>query len=302
MQNLKSFLLATDFRRASSQAAEVAVNLASAFGSHVSLLHVVDVVPGTPLFQRQYQEQAVELLRQVADQLTARKIVVTAMPIGVGSRADVIVRTADEIRADLILIGAGELLLGDVFSAGSVAESVIEHAGRPVLAIRPGADAVQFTRILCPVDHSTVSRKGLETAIRLAAAFGGKVVVLSVVPPLRSFDKAAIVPPLQWLPTEDALNSLKHATAEDDRNWRSEFVRFLEGIEFGDVSCEKEIRQGDPRAEIVAAARAHHADAIVMGATGRSAVRRLLMGSVTRHVLRQLPCSLLAVKDQSVTS
>ena len=191
--------------------------------------------------------------------------------------------------------------MGDVFSVGSVAESVIQYARQPVLAIRPGADPIRFAKILCPVDHSSVSKEGLQTAIRLARAFGGAIVVLSVVPPLRWLDKAAIVPPLQWMVSEDASKTQDRARVDHDSQWRAEFVEFLEGVEFGEVPWTKELRQGEPRTEIVAAARAHHADVIVMGATGRSGVRRLLLGSVTRHVLRQLPCALLAVKNQSDT-
>lgn len=299
MQNLKSILFGTDFRRSSTQAAEVAVHLARALGAHVTLLHVMDVVPADPLLLHQYKERAVDLLRQVTDQLVEGKVAVTALPIGVGSRAYEIVRAADEVRADMILIGAGELTVGDVFSVGSVAESVIQYARQPVLAIRPGADPVRFARILCPVDHSSVSKEGLQTAIRLAGAFGGEIVVLSVVPPLRWFDKAAIVPPLQWLVSEDASKTLDRARVDHDNNWRAEFDRFLEGVEFGDVRWTKELRQGDPQSEIITAADEHHADVIVMGATGRAGVRRLLLGSVTRQVLRRLPCALLAVRHQS---
>jgi Flp pilus assembly protein TadD len=35
-----------------------------------------------------------------------------------------------------------------------------------------------------------------------------------------------------------------------------------------------------------------------MGSTGRTGLVRMLVGSVTRHMLRQLPCSLLTVKDE----
>jgi nucleotide-binding universal stress UspA family protein len=298
MQNLKSILFATDFRRASTQALDVAAHLASAIGAHVTLLHVLDVVSPDPHLVQHYKKHAVNLLRQVSDQLADRKVAVTQLPIGVGSLAYEIVRAADEVKADMILIGAGELTVGDVFSAGSVAESVIQHARQPVLAIRPGADPVRFAKLLCPVDHSAVSKEGLQAAIRLAGAFGGALVVLSVVPPLHWFDKTAIVPPLQWLVAEDAAKTLERARVEHDRHWQAEFSRFLEGIEFDGVRWTKELRQGEPQNEIIAAATEYHADLIVMGATGRAGVRRLLLGSVTRRVLRRLPCALLAVKDQ----
>ncbi len=61
---------------------------------------------------------------------------------------------------------------------------------------------------------------------------------------------------------------------------------------------QKEVREGAPDREIVAAAQEHEADVICMGSTGRTGLIRVLMGSVTRHVLQDLPCSLLTVKDE----
>ena len=51
-------------------------------------------------------------------------------------------------------------------------------------------------------------------------------------------------------------------------------------------------------ARFVAAAQEHEADVICMGSTGPTGFIRVLMGSVTRHVLQDLPCSLLTVKDE----
>jgi tetratricopeptide (TPR) repeat protein len=68
----------------------------------------------------------------------------------------------------------------------------------------------------------------------------------------------------------------------------------------GGVSWQKEVRSGAPHQEISAAALAHQADLIVMGSTGRSGLARILMGSITRRVIQQLPCSLLTVKPEEV--
>jgi hypothetical protein len=86
--------------------------------------------------------------------------------------------------------------------------------------------------------------------------------------------------------------------AEHDRAWREEFEHFLHGIDLADVSWKREVRKGPPHTEILAAARARHADLIVMGSTGRTGLGRILMGSVTHRVLQQLPCTLLAVKGE----
>jgi nucleotide-binding universal stress UspA family protein len=207
--------------------------------------------------------------------------------IAVGPPADAVVRKAQEVDADLILIGAGEQTLFERFSAGPAAEAILQRAAQPVLAVRPGGPTTLFQTILCPVDQSAASRRGLDNAVRLARAFGGALVVLGVVPEVSRLAAAV------------ETGVLAGAVAEHVRRWRDEFERFLGGEGPG-VSWEKEVRQGVPHEEIVAAARDHQADLIVMGSTGRTGLARVLMGSVTRRVLHQLPCSLLTVKEEDV--
>jgi hypothetical protein len=57
---------------------------------------------------------------------------------------------------------------------------------------------------------------------------------------------------------------------------------------------------GTPHRAIVQAAREHQTDLVVMGATGRTGLVRMMMGSVTRRVLQDLPCSILTVHDEDL--
>jgi nucleotide-binding universal stress UspA family protein len=279
-------LFATDFLPATQDVARVVVQLASVFDSHATLLHALDATLTDPADVRHQRDQAATRMRELVEQLGLDQIVVDEVSISVGSPADTIVRKAQEIDADLVLIGSGET---SRFGrpAGPTAEAVLQHARRPVLAVRPGEPSVQFRQILCPVDNSTVSRRGLQNAIRLARAFHGNVVVLGVVP-TRS-----------WLPWGEETGTLR-ANTEYERIWREEFESFLEDIDFDGIPWRKEIRTGLPHVQIAAAARDSCADVIVIGSTGRSGLARMLIGSVTRRVLRQLPCSLLAVKNEDV--
>jgi nucleotide-binding universal stress UspA family protein len=54
--------------------------------------------------------------------------------------------------------------------------------------------------------------------------------------------------------------------------------------------------EGDPATEIVRYASDAGIDLIVMGTHGRSGMERLLVGSVTERVMREAPCSVMAVK------
>jgi nucleotide-binding universal stress UspA family protein len=279
-------LFATDFLPATQDVARIVVQLASVFDSHVTLLHALEPALTTPADLRHQRDQAATRMREQVEQLGLDKILVDEVSINVGSPADTIVRKAQEIDADLVLIGTGETSRFG-WPAGPTAEAVLQHSRQPVLAVRPGEPSVQFRRILCPVDHSTVSRRGLQNAIRLARAFHGNVLVLSV------------VPAGSWLPWGEETGTLR-ANTEYEHLWRVEFESFLEDIDFDNVPWRKEIRTGLPHVQIAAAAQDSCADVIVMGSTGRSGLARMLIGSVTRRVLRQLPCSLLTVKNEDV--
>ncbi|HEY8504002.1 MAG TPA: universal stress protein, partial [Gemmataceae bacterium] len=150
MSALQSILLATDFRPASKEAARVAARLASAFGSRVSLLHVIEPLPSWPVAVELFQDQAEGLLRELADELAAQGVAVTDPILAVGPAGDTIVQKAQELDVDLILIGAGEESRFERYSPGPVAEEVLEMAPQPVLAVRPGGPPLRFQKILCP--------------------------------------------------------------------------------------------------------------------------------------------------------
>lgn len=288
MRNVQSILLATDLRPASLAAANVAVQLASAFGSRVTLLHVLEPLPGWPVALHEHRQKTEGPLREFGHQLTEQKVQVADSLIVIGPPADTIVRKANEIDADLILIGAGERSRFDRFSVGPVATAVIEHAPQPVLAVRPGEPVARFRKILCPVDQSGASGRGLRNAIRLARALGGELVILTV------------VPEVSWLTAAVETGQFADAKAEYETKWRDEFTAFLANIPTHDVKATKDVRHGAPHEQIVAAVQDHQADVIIMGATGRTGLVRVLLGSTTRRVLEQLPCSLLTVKEEDV--
>jgi len=288
MRQLQSILLATDLYPASQEAAQVAGQLASAFGSRVTLLHVLEPMPYWPIALHEVQQQAARPLQELGQRLAAQNIPVAESAIVTGPPADTIVSKANEIDADLILIGAGERSRFDRFSVGPVATAVIEHAPQPVLAVRPGEPRLQFRKILCPVDLSNVSGRGLRNAIRLARVLGGELVILSV------------VPEVNWLTAAVETGQFAGAKAEYENKWREEFDRFLANIPTHEVKAKTEVRHGTPHQQIIAAAQDHQADVIVMGATGRTGLVRVLLGSTTRRMLEQLPCSLLTVKEEDV--
>lgn len=314
MKQLRSLLFAADLRSPGQDIAQAVSRLALATGARVTLLHVLEPLarlaspPSTGLAglaglagavnlsPRYGWHEVTESLRQVsqtslddlASRLTSQGVDLAERAIEVGPAADTILAKANDIDADLILIGAGERARFERFSIGPVAVSVIERASQPVLAVRPGEPLLKFERILCPVDHSAPAARGLRNAIRLTKIFGGQLVVLSV------------IPEISWLSAAFETGQLQEAQATHASQWREELEQFLAPIDFAGVSVTQDVRHGAPHRQIAAAAKDHLADLIVMGATGRTGLARVLVGSTTRRMLEELPCSLLTVKEEEV--
>ena len=144
MNRFERILVAVDFSEHSNRAIEMAVGLAVEFGAKVDLVHAFDVpVPFvTPYkvaipdsFIHEARQAAKEKLEAAAGKIAAEKIEVASHLTEVPAPT-AIIRVAEEIAADLIVMGTrGNTGLKHVF-LGSVAERTLRHAPCPVLTVK----------------------------------------------------------------------------------------------------------------------------------------------------------------------
>ena len=135
-------------------------------------------------------------------------------------------------------------------------------------------------KILVPVDGSEESEKAISQAIHLAQLDKGQLVFFYVV----NIQQAAISIHL----CQEIIDSL---TGEGNRLLEEIKEKLPEGI-----NCETVLDVGSPYEKIVDYAKDNNIDLIVMGSRGLSLVEGILMGSVSRNVLEQAPCSVLIAK------
>jgi nucleotide-binding universal stress UspA family protein len=140
-------LLATDGSEEAELAALRAVDLADATDSELHVVHVGVVpiflksYPGTLGHERrlyeEIEEMSRELLRKESWRVKAAGGTVAGTHLRMGEVALEIVALAEELQADLIVMGSRGL--GGVRRAlmGSVSDSVVRHAHCPVLVVRP---------------------------------------------------------------------------------------------------------------------------------------------------------------------
>ena len=148
MQKRQTYLVATDGSEGSNAALAEATWLAERSGASLSLVYVREAplpVVGEPYYQRALSAE-LRRGREVLDSAAA-----TAEAAGIRTQIDLlegrpserIVELARNRDVDLIVVGSrGRGAIGAAL-LGSVSESVLHHADRPVLIVRPSAEAVR---------------------------------------------------------------------------------------------------------------------------------------------------------------
>jgi nucleotide-binding universal stress UspA family protein len=256
-----------------------AIEIAEAIGATVHFVYAYDLPD--PLLQAyardgylgdHFGEQHGEALRaqlelQVREIATSDSIRCHAR---MGSASEVLCDSADELKADLLIVGAtrsGSFLRSLL---GTTAERVVRGSHVPVLVLREPLRR-PIGQVLLTGDLSDFSIGVHERGIQLVQGlFPGDA------PRLRSL---LVV----W---HDV--ALPSAVGHDDMRAlaESELKHFL-GTQLPDGSrVEGRVRVGNPATEITAEARTWPADLLVLGTHGRTGSSRFLLGSVAEKTIR----------------
>jgi nucleotide-binding universal stress UspA family protein len=148
---MKKILIATDGSQAALQAVELGLELAEEHAAQVTFVHVApaaDVLPvagfalagpvSVPHELDEHDREALDAALELAEQ----RGVPALTRLLAGSAARQIVAYADEIDADLIVIGSRGLGSLEGALLGSVSRKVLRDATRPVLIVREVPQAV----------------------------------------------------------------------------------------------------------------------------------------------------------------
>jgi nucleotide-binding universal stress UspA family protein len=146
-----------------------------------------------------------------------------------------------------------------------------------------------YKRILVATDGSELSNKAVNSAIELAAALGAEVVAVKVVPRY----------PQSYFEGSIPLSAQDVARVEEQ--WAAEGHAVVEAVKAaGDakgVTVKPILSKSDVVSDaLIAAAKKHEADLIVMASHGRKGVKRLLLGSETQQVLTHSAIPVLVLR------
>ncbi|HAP66594.1 MAG TPA: hypothetical protein DCQ99_02010 [Nitrospinae bacterium] len=137
-----------------------------------------------------------------------------------------------------------------------------------------------YKNILVAFDDSEFSKAALKEASIWVMKHGGKVILIHIINPDRDILGISKTN-LKW--HLEKAKKLLNKTGEDAKS------------DYG-IDVESIVIEGKPSDVILDIAREKNADLISMGTYGKKKLKRLILGSVTSHVVVNSPCDVLVVK------
>ena len=290
-----------DFSDASQHAIQYAVALARIHRARLTALHVYPppfVPPDVPLLDAQAQDDHLARLETetaaVFQEATEGGLTVDVV-VTRGQPAREILVHAASLPADVIVMGTHGAGGFEHLVLGSVAEKVLRKATCPVFTVPPHArftDGPSFKTLICAVDFSEWSLGALEEACALAGEVRGTVTAVHVIEwPWNEPDK----PDVEGLPPAQAAALLEYRRYQEQMA-RSRLEQVTEEVNRNRCRIGIRIVNGKAYQELLCAAEREHADLIVMGVHGRSALDVFFFGSTTHQVVRRATCPVLTLR------
>ena len=296
MISLQQILCPVDFSDYSRHALDHAAAIAKWYDASLTVLHVVApvmppaIVPSAPLYPSivftpedldQFRDATAAFVREEVGNVKATAVARE------GSVAGEILRLAESLPSDLLVMGTHGRSGFEHLMLGSVTERVLRKASCPVLTVPPRVpdvvpSPVAYKRILCAIDFSPSSMRALGYAASLADEADAQLTLLNVVEhhvyeptPMSGGMETNIVEM-----RDEALQRLHDSVTEDVRTYAD--VREL-------------VLTGKPYREILKCAEEQQVELIVMGTHG-GGVGTVAFGSTTNQVVRQATCPVLSLR------
>lgn len=267
---LARLVLPTDGSEFSEGAVREAINLAKTCSSKLIAVSVIEINPEYAAIAPQLVEKEEKEAREHLESVKAR-----ALKEGVDCEIIAhqgeepyryIVEEAERNKADMIVMGRRGRTGLKRLMMGSETARTIGHAPCNVLVV-PRAAKLEFKNILIATDGSKHSDAAATEAVGIAKRCGSSLIALSVI------------------------------YSDVDKKCAEENIKKIKGLaEKEGVKVDALIAEGRPFEVVVNTAKNKNADAIVIGSHGRTALARLLMGSVTERVIGTAECAVLVVK------
>ncbi|MGN8245616.1 universal stress protein [Cellulomonas soli] len=281
-------VIATDFSQHSEQTVRWGVDAARTRHAAVLLVHSYrdpseaaawgwyPMVPDT----QEYEQEMLTQLHAVRDEIRARE---PGVPVEVRLMRGPVVPALRELSSQAQLLVLGAHGQGRRPGLGSISGQLVTYATCPVALVRT-AHAAADAPVVVGVDGSRSSLVAARLAAQEAARRGRPLRVLHARPvPADPHGRGPAVDGTAHLSPDDPTHAAARAVADELHSAHPS------------VTVSLDLRDDDPVHALVEASR--EADLLVVGSRGLGAFRGLLLGAVSRDVVRAAHGVVLVVRD-----
>jgi len=283
MKVLSKVLWAIDFNSDHEISIEKINRVRNQFGNDLIILHVLPPhIKGAASQKKITKSVEYEIRNKISARLKPENEQTITVRVEVGDIADQINKVAKEEKVNLVILNKGKTA-----ELGANGFNILRKLRKPV-AVLPQSPSGNNQHLVCPVDNSKASAMALKSAILHARKIDARLSVITVYRPFNLISPRLMRAGL----TEE--NERKR----DYKIFKKEFKTFLRDFDFSNVNAEALILEGDPETEIVKFAQ--QATVLYVGSSGKRALQRSFLGSVSEKVIREVGCSVVNVKTEDV--
>ena len=207
-----------------------------------------------------------------------------------GPPAAAIIGAAKRARADVIVMGwrghgAVRRLL-----VGSVSHSVVRAAPCSVLVVRRAVRNV--SNAVIGIDGSEQSARAVEFVTRLKTPDGGRILLVTAAPLMSDPSNPLLPADIRRTAASGAAGINRRRVAEARANLKN----LAKGLRDAGWRVDVAVPHAAPLESLLSAVTQSGANLLIVGATGASQLRRLLLGSVAQGALDRSPVPVLIVR------
>lgn len=288
MLGIERVVIAVDFSEGSSLALQRGAELAKHGQSALTLVHVREGVTDAGM-KLSDDDMAMLLAKRTEDALRAEGVDVASVPLTYlvcsGKPVVELLRIAQEITADLIIVGYKGQSPSKRAQLGSVAGSVVRHADRPVLIARE-RKIQEPIRVMATVDLGDAAPEVIRTAADWVRVLKGELWVMN------TWETSGQV---EYSATGTIVSVRNPAQSVLDES-RVRLAEKVEAVVGTAANATLVVKSGVAAYEVIATSAEHQIDLVVMGSHGRKGVMQVLLGNTAERVMSQTDASVLVIR------
>jgi len=286
MKLLEKILVPVNFEEKYNPQVELALKVAQRFNSELILLHVLPSEAKAKAVHDIVVRSVNTEFKKLEEKFIDANVLTTRL-VRYGNIFDQIITVSEDENVNVIIIGNENNKSENAFRIGILAEKLTRKAEKPVWVHR-NDQSTEPENILCPVDFSDASDRALNNALKIARIFNSKLHIVNVFEPMGNLYSPRL--------NLDPDNLDKKNEIDNQKMFDSFIGKFnFSGIKYNVVALK-----GDPYKKISAFLKDNKIDLMLIGATGKTMLTRILIGSLTEQIARNLQCSLITVKAKNI--